>query len=115
MTKSSSSLTTSSPSSHMLRSLVHLFLWLSALTPSHPPPLGKPYIYGPTSNSERMRILSQFKYDASVKTLFISKVGDNSIDLPEANVLIQISSHYGSRRQEAQRYLLFSMRAVVII
>jgi len=38
-----------------------------------------------------------------VKTLFISKVGDNSIDLPEANVLIQISSHYGSRRQEAQR------------
>jgi len=37
-----------------------------------------------------MRILSQFKYDASVKTLFISKVGDNSIDLPEANVLIQV-------------------------
>jgi DNA excision repair protein ERCC-3 len=65
--------------------------------------LGKPFIYGPTSNAERMRILSQFKYDASVKTLFISKVGDNSIDLPEANFLIQISSHYGSRRQEAQR------------
>ena len=31
------------------------------------------------------------------------QVGDNSIDLPEANVLIQISSHGGSRRQEAQR------------
>lgn len=31
------------------------------------------------------------------------KVGDNSIDLPEANVIIQISSHFGSRRQEAQR------------
>lgn len=38
-----------------------------------------------------------------VNTLFLSKVGDNSIDIPEANVLIQISSHAGSRRQEAQR------------
>ena len=28
---------------------------------------------------------------------------DNSLDIPEANVLIQISSHAGSRRQEAQR------------
>ena len=38
-----------------------------------------------------------------VNTVFLSKVGDNSIDIPEANVLIQISSHAGSRRQEAQR------------
>ena len=35
------------------------------------------------------------------------QVGDNSFDLPEANVLIQISSHGGSRRQEAQRLGLF--------
>lgn len=33
----------------------------------------------------------------------IKQVGDTSFDLPEANVLIQISSHGGSRRQEAQR------------
>lgn len=38
-----------------------------------------------------------------VNTVFLSKVGDNSLDIPEANVLIQISSHAGSRRQEAQR------------
>ena len=38
-----------------------------------------------------------------VNTIFLSKVGDNSIDVPEANVVIQISSHGGSRRQEAQR------------
>ena len=38
-----------------------------------------------------------------INTIFLSKVGDNSIDIPEANVLIQISSHAGSRRQEAQR------------
>lgn len=33
----------------------------------------------------------------------MQQVGDNSLDIPEANVLIQISSHAGSRRQEAQR------------
>lgn len=33
----------------------------------------------------------------------MSKVADNSFDLPEATVLIQISAHGGSRRQEAQR------------
>lgn len=30
-------------------------------------------------------------------------MADTSFDLPEANVLIQISAHGGSRRQEAQR------------
>jgi len=65
--------------------------------------LGKPYIYGSTPNAERMQLLSAFQYNANAKTLFISKIGDNSIDLPEATVLIQVSSHYGSRRQEAQR------------
>lgn len=39
----------------------------------------------------------------SFSPIFLSKVGDTSIDLPEANVIIQIASHYGSRRQEAQR------------
>ncbi len=33
----------------------------------------------------------------------MSKVADTSFDLPDANILIQISSHGGSRRQEAQR------------
>ena len=39
----------------------------------------------------------------ALRTICISKVGDTSIDLPEANVIIQVSSHFGSRRQEAQR------------
>lgn len=30
------------------------------------------------------------------------QVGDTSIDLPEATCLIQISSHFGSRRQEVR-------------
>jgi len=65
--------------------------------------LHRPYIYGPTSQSERIQILQNFKYNTKVNTIFVSKVADTSFDLPEANVLIQISSHGGSRRQEAQR------------
>jgi DNA excision repair protein ERCC-3 len=65
--------------------------------------LNRPFIYGPTSQIERMRILSQFQHNPALNCIFLSKVGDTSIDLPEATCLIQISSHYGSRRQEAQR------------
>nr|CAD1836947.1 unnamed protein product [Ananas comosus var. bracteatus] len=65
--------------------------------------LRKPMIYGATSHNERTRILHAFKNSPDVNTIFLSKVGDNSIDIPEANVIIQISSHAGSRRQEAQR------------
>lgn len=65
--------------------------------------LGRPFIYGPTSQSERMQIIQNFKHNPKINTIFVSKVADTSFDLPEANVLIQISSHGGSRRQEAQR------------
>lgn len=65
--------------------------------------LNKPYIYGPTSQGERLHIIQNFVHNPMVNTIFISKVGDTSFDMPEANVLIQISSHGGSRRQEAQR------------
>ncbi|MCL7033271.1 hypothetical protein MKW94_012757 [Papaver nudicaule] len=65
--------------------------------------LGKPMIYGATSHQERTQLLHNFKNTPYFNTLFLSKVGDNSIDIPEANVIIQISSHAGSRRQEAQR------------
>ncbi|KAJ4454937.1 putative General transcription and DNA repair factor IIH helicase subunit XPB [Paratrimastix pyriformis] len=65
--------------------------------------LGKYYMCGTTNEVEREKLLEKFKNDPDFNCLFISKVGDNSIDLPSANVIIQISSHFGSRRQEAQR------------
>lgn len=65
--------------------------------------LGKPFIYGSTPQQERMTILQNFQHNDQINTIFLSKVGDTSIDLPEATCLIQISSHYGLRRQEAQR------------
>ncbi len=48
-------------------------------------------------------MLSLFKAGGRYSTILLSKVGDTSIDLPEANVIIQIASHFGARRQEAQR------------
>ena len=66
--------------------------------------LNKPFIYGATSGEERARVLSGFRAGHPLfKTIFLSKVGDTSLDLPEATCLIQISSQFGSRRQEAQR------------
>lgn len=65
--------------------------------------LNKAFIYGGTPQNERMRILENFQHNEQVNTIFLSKIGDTSLDLPEATCLIQISSHYGSRRQEAQR------------
>lgn len=65
--------------------------------------LNKAFIFGETAQWERMRILENFQHNPKINTLFLSKIGDTSLDLPEATVLIQISSQYGSRRQEAQR------------
>ena len=65
--------------------------------------LKKPFIYGKTPQNDRMEILQQFQTNPMLNCIFLSKIGDTSIDLPEATCLTQISSHYGSRRQEAQR------------
>ncbi|KAL8303843.1 hypothetical protein RB594_002924 [Gaeumannomyces avenae] len=65
--------------------------------------LERPFLYGDTSESERQQILELFRSHPETNTLFLSKIGDTSLDLPEATCLIQISSQYGSRRQEAQR------------
>jgi len=65
--------------------------------------LKRPAIYGATKESERQAVLGSFRFNAAVNTVCLSKVGDVAIDLPEANVIVQVSSHFGSRRQEAQR------------
>lgn len=61
------------------------------------------YIYGDTTQEERMRVLENFRYNSVINTIFLSGIGDTSLDLPEATCLIQLTFHYGSRRQEAQR------------
>ena len=63
----------------------------------------RPYICGSVKQSDRARLLEQFKSSDEVNCLFISRVGDTAIDLPAATVIIQIACTDGSRRQEAQR------------
>ncbi|KAJ2825598.1 DNA repair helicase RAD25 [Coemansia erecta] len=65
--------------------------------------LNAPYIYGGTPLAERVQMLKAFQHNPQCSTILLSKIGDTSIDLPQASCLIQVSSHFGSRRQEAQR------------
>ena len=62
-----------------------------------------PYIDSEVKSYEKDKLLMFFKHLKDWNVLFISRVGDVGIDLPAANVAIQISSLFGSRRQEAQR------------
>jgi DNA excision repair protein ERCC-3 len=64
--------------------------------------LDAPIVQGSTTNKERERLFDDFR-SGSLKTLVISKVGNFSIDLPEAAVAIQVSGTFGSRQEEAQR------------
>ncbi|MGW4940580.1 DNA repair helicase XPB [Actinoplanes sp. NPDC004185] len=64
--------------------------------------LDAPIVQGSTTNKERERLFDEFR-SGTLKTLVISKVGNFSIDLPEAAVAIQVSGTFGSRQEEAQR------------
>ena len=59
---------------------------------------------GETTNKNREAILSDFKSESGINILLMTKVGDISIDIPNASIIIQVSSHFGSRMQEAQRF-----------
>ncbi len=61
-----------------------------------------PLITGKTPNRERERLYSAFR-QGELPVLLVSKVGNFAIDLPDANVAIQISGTFGSRQEEAQR------------
>ncbi len=61
-----------------------------------------PLITGNTPNQERAVIFDDFR-QGRINILVISKVGNFSIDLPDADVAIQISGVFGSRQEEAQR------------
>ena len=63
---------------------------------------GYPLITGKTSNRERELLYEDFRL-GKIKHLVVSKVANFSIDLPDANVAIQISGTFGSRQEEAQR------------
>lgn len=61
-----------------------------------------PLISGRTPTKEREELYSRFR-DGDLKLLAVSKVGNFAVDLPDANVAIQVSGTFGSRQEEAQR------------
>lgn len=61
-----------------------------------------PIITGKTSVRKRRRLYEKLRA-GEINRLVLSKVGNFSIDLPDANVAIQVSGTFGSRQEEAQR------------
>lgn len=61
-----------------------------------------PLITGKTTQKKREELYSLFR-DGKLSGLVLSRVGNFALDLPDADVLIQVSGKYGSRQEEAQR------------
>ena len=64
--------------------------------------LDAPLITGATTVKERQRLFEAFRAGEE-GLLVVSKVANFSIDLPSAEVAIQVSGSFGSRQEEAQR------------
>ncbi len=64
--------------------------------------LNAPIITGQTPQTERDLLYKAFR-NGAIHIMIVSKVGNFAVDLPDANVAIQISGTFGSRQEEAQR------------
>jgi DNA excision repair protein ERCC-3 len=64
--------------------------------------LAAPLITGKMPQQERERLFDAFRRGAE-GLLVLSKVGNFALDLPDAELLIQVSGTFGSRQEEAQR------------
>jgi DNA excision repair protein ERCC-3 len=63
---------------------------------------GAPVIKGETKVAEREELFEAFR-SGEIELLVVSKVANFSVDLPSAEVAIQVSGSFGSRQEEAQR------------
>jgi DNA excision repair protein ERCC-3 len=61
-----------------------------------------PLITGKTPQRERERLFEAFRRGEE-QLLVLSKVGNFALDLPDADLLVQVSGTFGSRQEEAQR------------
>ena len=64
--------------------------------------LNAPLLTGRTNNAQREKLYERFRR-GEIKRLVVSKVANFAVDLPDANVAIQVSGTFGSRQEEAQR------------
>lgn len=86
---------------HSGRHIMIIGLYISQLT-KIAELLNAPIITGKTKNSKRDELYQQFR-DGEFPVIIVSKVANYAIDLPDANVAIEISGTFGSRQEEAQR------------
>lgn len=64
--------------------------------------LDVPFVYGETSFKQRQKYYTQLK-NGEITTLIVSRIGDEGIDLPDAEVAILASTRGNSRQQTGQR------------
>jgi len=64
--------------------------------------LDAPLITGDTTTRQREKLYEAFR-SGEIDLLVVSKVANFSVDLPTAQVAIQVSGAFGSRQEEAQR------------
>ncbi|KAJ9452893.1 TFIIH basal transcription factor complex helicase repB subunit [Diplonema papillatum] len=62
-----------------------------------------PQIVGLVGEKERYSIINHFKNDSTLYAVVLSAAAETGTDIPDANVIIQISGNFGSQRQETQR------------
>lgn len=65
--------------------------------------LNVPVIYGETPQKRRHELYESFRKD-EISRLILTSVGEEGVDLPDANVLIEVCGLYGSRMQMGQRF-----------
>ncbi|MFW5876269.1 MAG: DNA repair helicase XPB [Myxococcota bacterium] len=64
--------------------------------------IGAPVVTGATPHHQREELYEAFRR-GEIRRLALSRVGNFSLDLPEADVLVQLTGTMGSRQEEAQR------------
>ena len=62
-----------------------------------------PQITGNVVETERVCIVNHIKHDATLNAISLSSAAETGTDIPDANVIIQLSGAFGSQRQETQR------------
>ena len=85
-------------STHKILILGMYLSQLESLAETHQVPL----ITGKTPQSVRDTLFADFR-EGRTRVMVVSKVGNFSVDLPDAAVAIQVSGTWGSRQEEAQR------------
>jgi DNA excision repair protein ERCC-3 len=86
---------------HAGRHILVIGLYISQLT-LIAEMLNAPIITGKTKSGKRDELYQKFR-DGEFPVIIVSKVANYAIDLPDANVAIEISGTFGSRQEEAQR------------